>query len=239
MTDPVIIRSATELGYGELAKFYRTILAPSFPPDELIDEQELLDGQRAGMTQTLLAVHPTGELLGGVVGDWYASSRVLLISYLAVCSGHRGTGIGGLLYRAALDRWSREMSPELILGEVEDTSRTASAAYGDPVARLRFYAQFGAQVLDMPYFQPALRPGASRVSGLLLVVFAAGPTARRGAHRIDGGIIERFIQEYLEATEGAIRADDQELSQVIEPCHLPEGIPVRDIFTVLAAQRHE
>jgi hypothetical protein len=175
------------------------------------------------------------------VSDWYPAARVVLISYLAVRPGHRGTGIGGLLYRNGLARWSRDLSPELVLGEVQDMSNPASTAYGDPAARLRFYERFGAQALGIPYFQPALRPGTSRVFGMLLMVFAATPGARSGPHRIDGAIVERFILEYLRDCENAVREHDEELHRVIEACHQQGGIPLRDVATILAAhsqQRH-
>lgn len=181
MTEPIAVVDAAELKSLALARFYRSILVPSFQPDELIDAQGLLDGQRGGKIRTLLAMDVVGNVFGGIVSEWYQVSQTLLVSCLAVRSGHRGGGIGTTLYRTALDRWSRELSPDLVLGEVQDMTNLSSAAHGDPAARLRFYDRFGADALDLTYFQPALRPRAPPCLRYVSDGFQALSTARAGS----------------------------------------------------------
>jgi GNAT superfamily N-acetyltransferase len=236
MTETIVV-DAAKLESLALTTFYHSILMPSFQPDELIDEQELLEGQRSGKTRTMLALDAIGDVLGGIVSKWYPISQVLLVAYLAVRSGHRGGGIGATLYRTALEQWSREFSPDLVLGEVQDMSNLPSAAHGDPVARLRFYGRLDADALDLTYFQPSLRPSAPRVFGMLLMVFQAGPAARVNPRRIDGGIVERFLVEYVSECEGGTRDSDEELNRLIEQCRQPGSIPLLDVSTILAAPR--
>ena len=86
------------------------------------------------------------------------------------------------MLRAAKDAWTEELSPRLIVAEVEDPRKfTGSAAFGDPAARVRFY-EAARRALPLPYLQPALGPDTARVPGLLLMVLGGTDAAagRRG-----------------------------------------------------------
>jgi hypothetical protein len=66
----------------------------------------------------------------------------------------------------------------MILAEVEHpTYHPSSDDHGDPAARMRFYAKHGGRILDIPYFQPAIRDGEPPVPALMLVTLWVAPEA--------------------------------------------------------------
>src|ERR1700757_1525039 len=144
--------------------FYQHVLVPSFPADELVslgEVQEIAAGEDGSIW---LAEDADGTIVGGAIAEWDDSVRVLLLGYLAVRPGIRGGGIGGPLYLTALESWRQRFKPCLILAEVEDPEvHSGNEDHGDPAARLRFYGNRGSRIVDIPYFQPALEPGAERV----------------------------------------------------------------------------
>jgi hypothetical protein len=178
-----------------------------------------------GRTYTLIARAAEGTIVGGAVGDWFAGSQVMLFSYLAVRHGFRGSGIGTQLISAARSTWMEELAPLLIVGEVEDPRYHQDAGFGNPLNRAALYERIGHRSLPIPYFQPALRPGASRVPHLLLMV-SGGTAVLPGTERVDGAIVERFISEYFTLCEGPPRDDDREYHAMLEHCRQPDGLPL-------------
>jgi predicted N-acetyltransferase YhbS len=210
----------------QVADFYGRVLAPNFPADELETSENIAEGLKSGETTALVARNPDGAIVGGAVGDLFPRSGVLLLSYLAVAAGGRGTGIGGLLMRALTDRWSSKYSPPLLVMEVEDPRyHHASPAFGDPVARVRFYERLGVRALPVPYFQPALVPGLQRVPHLMLMVFG-GTDVPPGTDRVDGKLVELFLTEYIEGCEGPVRPDDAPAQRLLAACRRPGGLPL-------------
>jgi predicted N-acetyltransferase YhbS len=208
-----------------VADFYRIVLQPNFSADELETQDGIVAGLREGRTFALVARSTEGEIVGGAVGDWFAQSQVMLFSYVAVPDKLRGSGIGGQLLAAAQRTWTEDLAPLLIVGEVEDPRFFTDAGFGDPVKRVALYESNGVRSLPLPYLQPALRPDAGRVPHLLLMVFG-GTAYRPQTGRVDGAIVERFLQEYFELCEGPPRADDPEYSALLEPCRRPGGLPL-------------
>ncbi len=201
LTDPALLRS-----------LHRDVLVPSFPPAELVDEQELLDAHASGRLRSLGVVEE-GRVVAGVVGEWFADARVLLVLYLAIAPGRRGGGVGRRLVTTALDDW-RALDPLVVVGEVEHPAHhTGSEAHGDPVARLRFYARLGARVLALPYFQPGDGPGGERVPALLLVSFPLGPHAAEDD--VPAAPLRAFLAENLRESEGTL-ADDTATRRLLD-----------------------
>jgi GNAT superfamily N-acetyltransferase len=215
----------------QVADFYRRVLAPHFPADELETSENIAAGLKSGGTRALAARTAEGTIVGGAVGDLFPSSRVMLLSYLAVAAEGRGTGTGGLLMKALTDLWGRQFSPPLLIMEVEDPRHYHSdpdhsdPAFGDPVARVRFYERLGARALPVPYFQPALGPDGHRVPHLMLMVFG-GTDAPPGTAQVDGNLVELFLTEYLETCEGPVRPDDVEAQRLLAACRRPGGLPL-------------
>ncbi|QUC00267.1 GNAT family N-acetyltransferase [Cellulosimicrobium cellulans] len=201
LTDPALLRS-----------LHRDVLVPSFPPAELVDEQELLDAHASGRLRSLGVVED-GRVVAGVVGEWFADARVLLVLYLAIAPGRRGGGVGRRLVTTALDDW-RALDPLVVVGEVEHPAHhTGSEAHGDPVARLRFYARLGARVLALPYFQPGDGPGGERVPALLLVSFPLGQHAAEDD--VPAAPLRAFLAENLRESEGTL-ADDAATRRLLD-----------------------
>ncbi len=120
MKTPVTIEKLDGSDGPAVADFYQTVLRPNFIADELVDKDDLVAGMRADRAYVLVARAADGAIVGGVVGDWFAGSRVMLFSYLAVADEFRGSGIGGHLLAAAQRIWAEELAPLLMVGEVED-----------------------------------------------------------------------------------------------------------------------
>ncbi len=98
-------------GRKSTADFYRAMLSANFPAAELISEDDLIEGLRAGLTRVLSVSVADATILGGALGDWFPRSRVQLLSYLAVRPGLRGQGIGSMLLTAAVRDWTAEFEP--------------------------------------------------------------------------------------------------------------------------------
>lgn len=198
---------------ADLTRLHSDVLAPSFPPAELMGLDELVAGCASGELYALGAVRD-GRVVAGAVGTGSAPGGVVLLVYLAIAPGERGGGIGGTLLDAAVARWVAQLSPAYVLAEVEHPEHhTASVEHGDPVARLRFYARHGAQLLAVPYFQPGMGPGAPRVPALLLVTLHVDDSVRAGSpgpggrERVSAPPLRDFLEANLRGSEGSLRDD--------------------------------
>jgi GNAT superfamily N-acetyltransferase len=210
----------------QVADFYRRVLAPNFRADELDTTENIAAGLKSGETKALVARTAEGTIVGGALGDLFPRSRVVLLSYLAVAAEGRGTGTGGLLMKALTELWGRQFSPPLLIMEVEDPRyHHSDPAFGDPVARVRFYERLGARALPVPYFQPALDPAGHRVPHLMLMVFG-GTAAPPGTQHVDGKLVELFLTEYIEEYEGPVRPDDAAAQRLLAACRRPGGLPL-------------
>lgn len=174
----------------------------------------------------VLAWTDEDRLAGGMSAHHYPTCRVLLLNYLAVDPTVRGKGIGSTLVRHAQQVWFPALSPLLLLGEVEDPRKHEDIGFGAPWPRFRLYGRFGARVLDLPYLQPALRPGCDRVRDLVLMAFATTPSAYSGPDRVDGGPIGCCLREYFASCEQdrAGGRPDTELATLLAACDNPSGV---------------
>lgn len=154
----------------ELSSIYRSLLLPGFAADELEDEEQLrarwangsLDGLYTGP-----ALNPTAA----AIGQRYSAGRTTLLCWLVVDTRHRSKGLGGLLVRAAVNRWVTLWSSSLVLAEVHQRSHSAadSVNHGDSSRRWDFYSRLGARILIPDFVQPPASAGRSAVSGLALI----------------------------------------------------------------------
>lgn len=210
-------------------RVYKEILAPSFPADELCPLDSVREMASAGLGLVWTAVEDD-EIVGCALGEWDADLRIMLLAWLAVRPGRRGGGVGGPLLDAAMADWRRRHDPCLILAEVENPQRHhGSEAFGDPMARLRFYTRRGGRVLDVPYFQPALGPGQSRVHDLFLMVLHAHESfAGTDPDTIDATVLRRYLESYEIECEGAIGTDDDAV-RLWQALDRPGGVSFADI----------
>ena len=198
-------------------RFYDDVLRPLFPPAELIDPWWV--GATYEYDGPFLLALEGDDVVGGALGEWYPKSQALLLGYLAVHPDRRGAGIGSLIMAAVSERWYPAYPLRLALAEIDVPSDEESSMQ-DPWLRLRFYASLGAEALAVPYFQPALGPGAQRVPRMLLAVLAASPDALVRPGVVCGAAVRAFLDEYVEACEGTTPdpENDAELRALLEAC---------------------
>lgn len=167
----------------QLRQVYASLLEPAFPPRELESVAWLVDGVAAGQVTVLVAEDASGPVAIGVT-EPLAESGVVLLDYFATRADRRGQGLGSALFSSVMTGVLERDRPAAVVAEVERPDRhPGSPEYGDPTARLRFYGRHGAQVLDLPYFQPALHEGDEALHGMLLLLLWAQPE-----HLVDGGV---------------------------------------------------
>jgi len=198
----------TDVGLGDplLDVVYEELLVPNFPAHELVTPAALRAGLESGL-QWVSAVVRDGRPDGAAIAEWSPDSGVLLLSYLAVRRDLRSSGIGGTLLGEVLTGWQQRVHPLLTLAEIEHpAAHTPDGDKGDQSARLRFYARHGARVLDVPYFQPSLGPGAARVPGLVLALLATAPELA-DAEVVPSGPVRTYMTQYFEETEGKVPDD--------------------------------
>jgi GNAT superfamily N-acetyltransferase len=208
---------ATELVEAKLADLppdivrdiYSRILKPAFRPEELMTFEELVSTYTGGGEDPSYVLLRTGAPVAVMLGEWYASHRVLLLAYLAVAEEIRGSGIGGQLMRSVLPHWYADTSGALVVAEVDDPRSWATdRRRGDPVARLRFYERHGARLLPLLYFQPSLRAGSPRVRGMFLLRLDHSA-------RVPSDVLSEFLVEYFTICEGPSAIYDPEVAELL------------------------
>ncbi|MFF7361033.1 GNAT family N-acetyltransferase [Streptomyces sp. NPDC008125] len=214
---------------------YDELLVPNFPAHELVTREELRAGLKSG-TQWISAVVRDGRPDGAAIAEWSPAGGVVLLSYMAVRRDLRSSGIGGALMGEIRTGWQARAHPLLTLAEVEHpAAHRPDGEHGDQTARLRFYARHGARVLDVPYFQPSLRPGAGRVPGMVLALLATAPELADAADRtavVPSEPVRVYMTEYFEETEGSV--PDDPATTALFAAMPPAGIPLLPIDDIAA-----
>ena len=220
---------------GLLDRFHRDVLATSFSSDELEDAATLargLSGDDGPEVLVSVALDKDDAVLGGVVGEIYASERVLLLAYLAVRRDLRSTGIGTALMERVAARWYARPVVRLAVAEVHDPRRWPRLAGDDPGRRLRLYGRLGARVLGVPFIQPTVGAGRRRVPGLLLLAFYVDPdleTRWEGEVAIRSDLVGRFVRRYYELAEGVRTPYDAELARLLARIEEQPIIPLLSV----------
>lgn len=198
---------------------YDNVLARSFPEAELDSRATLMAALDSGHLTALGVAAPGATTPGspariGAGVMYLVRDHVALILYLASAPELRGSGIGGALLGQAVARARFTSGVEFVLAEVEHPAHhRASDAFGDPAARLRFYARRGARALAAPYFQPGIGPGAPRVPALLLTTLwvddsvVAGQDAAGAPTSVAAKNLRDFLAAYVADAEGSMPTD--------------------------------
>lgn len=192
-----------------LDQVYREIYLPAFP---LRDEQEdpsiwtprLLAPESNPrlaylVAGTCLADPAQRRLLALLVAEYYAASRCVLISYLAVAEAARGRGLARALFGALRDRLadgqlSRGETVSAVFAEIHDPAAIASGDdVLDPQARLQVMARLGGRRIPAEYLQPPLGPGRSAAGGLWLIAF---PGLTPVAPPLSADTVRAFLIEF-------------------------------------------
>lgn len=158
-----------------LAALHASLIVPLFPPEERGTAQELMASVGDGRSTVLVAAAageqgqppPAADVGLAVLETWPEMPDVALLAWLAVSPRTRSRGTGSTLLRSVL----AEAGHSLLLAEIEPADTPARHDnYGDPAARTAFYARHGGRSLDLPYWQPPIRPGAPAVRLELIVI---------------------------------------------------------------------
>ncbi len=165
MTERIELRELFLPGDPAVILAYK-LLKQSFPASELIKLADWVArfawraaGRVTGLLWHVLVVEQ-GKLLRGVVtGAYLTAVNIGFIGYLAVDRTLRSQGVGHLLRSRLLDLFQRDARRrhidgiDAIVGEVE--------AENPWLAKL--VKEHGAIALDIPYYQPSVRPGTEPV----------------------------------------------------------------------------
>lgn len=172
-----------------LEQAYREVYLPAFP---VRDEQE----DPAIWTPRLTDPDPNPRLsflvmgtqldtpaerrvLGLLVAEYYAASRCMLVSYVAVAESARRQGIARRLFdclaaRIRSGHASAAQPVVALLAEIHDPAQTPPGKdVLDPAARLQVMARLGACRIPVHYIQPALSADQAPAHGLWLVAYPA------------------------------------------------------------------
>jgi Acetyltransferase (GNAT) family len=169
MPDPAVkvrlrireIRRQDDLALG---RAYR-LLAKLFPASERMPRSawlEVMQEREAGVWTDqnwhLFVAEYGRRIIGAASGAYLGNVNIGLVGYVAVTEGARAYGIGPrlrLALRLAFQRDALKLARrplEAMVGEVHSENRW-----------LRRLVRHGAIALDVPYFQPSLRPGGEDV----------------------------------------------------------------------------
>lgn len=206
---------------AELREAHRVLLVPTFRATELMPEDAFV-AQFADRANAVLARDGDRRLLGIAVVEHFRDA--VLLQYLAAALTSRGQGVGSGLLDAVLTRWEPAVS--VILAEFDRPDvHPAHPAHGDPEARLRFYARYGALALELPYFQPALTADTRREYGMLLAAFdAGGALTRRGRlAAAQSAAVRNYLDDVLDG------ADDPDARRLREAADVRDGILVHPL----------
>lgn len=224
-TDGARFIECVDAGVELTTQLYREVLSPSFRPGELEQEDALVAGltTAGGNSIGAMATSADGEILGGLVAQWFGTSRVLLATNLAIRPELRGRGLGSRLMEFAVPRWIRRFDPRLVLAEIEDPRwYEGDHEHGDPRARMLLYERLGGRALPIDHFLPALTPGSSRVLHLLLLCFFARGDVVLSPGHVDGAAVEGFLAEYFSTYEGDFV--DGPRRALMESCRVAGGL---------------
>jgi hypothetical protein len=206
-----------------LDRLYSDVLTEAFPLDELVTLDSLREGVQGGTTSIAAILDPEGVPRAAAVCDWSPDSRMLLLSYLAVRTGQRGGGYGAALLEHAQRDWFAFYGARALLAEIEHpAAHHASVERGDPVARLRFYSRHGGRALNLPYFQPPVRPGGRPVYGFILATLATGDGIMDS---LPAEPLRAFLSEYFDVEDGSTSTDPA-VSALWRGLDQPDGIPL-------------
>jgi GNAT superfamily N-acetyltransferase len=220
--------SLVDLPAEALDRFHRDLMEQAFSPEELMTVAELDEARAAPGTEGIVLLRGERPVAGMITED-YLGGSVRLLAYLVVDVAERNRGIGAEL----IDRLIPARPGGLIVAEIDDPRFHPANDRADPIARVRFYDRLGSRLLPLPYVQPSLRPGSTRVDGMLLITVGAV-----GAD-VDSALIADFLEEYFFACEdpAALAADPAYQALRAAAMATPDGrLPLFPLTELTAAR---
>jgi GNAT superfamily N-acetyltransferase len=193
-----------------LQVFYENIYLPAFPivserEDPRLWRRRLWGGEHLVELHGLIAGHNLGDkeqrqIAGGILFHYLPTSGSGLIDYVVVSPNRKRRGVGRWLMdraKAGLETVAKGRDRELVavFMEVNDPRRVSEAEDSmNPWARIRFFQEWGAKVVDVPYVQPELLPGQGRARDMVLL--AALPRQTDPLFISARAVLEFVYEEY-------------------------------------------
>lgn len=162
---------------------------------------------------------PAPIVIGGIAAEYYRNSRCGLLTYIVVKPECRNRGIARQLQvmvedilRADAQKDGNQL--EAFFAEANDPRIVSGANDSiEPSRRLRILAAMGAKWIKIPYVQPKLGTGKSRVRHLLLLAF---PVFARNRVDIVSNVLRGFLEEFYLALEGVVLGTDPDFGKMNE-----------------------
>jgi len=116
------------------------------------------------------------EVMGGLIADWYETSKSIHLIYLIIDEKFRGKGVAKKLIKEGVEdikNWiNTEKGVEIknVFFESNNPEKTTTDSF-DPVTRLEIFSHLGAKLININYIQPALDKNKKEVDNLLLLSF--------------------------------------------------------------------
>ncbi|WMY78619.1 GNAT family N-acetyltransferase [Citricoccus sp. I39-566] len=209
VTDPVAV-----------ARVHERLLVPNFPPRELVSVEELLEDVARG-SATVRVVGEASDPVAVAITATFTGSPAVLLSYVAIRADQRGRGVGTALLSGLLAGITADPEVSVVLAEVEHPAHhQAHPVYGDPAARLRFYARLGGRILEVPYFQPPVDETQDAVYGMLLLVLAPLERFVHGQRLLPEAGLAAALEEFMAGTD----AQRFPVGPVLEAAGHPDGV---------------
>jgi GNAT superfamily N-acetyltransferase len=166
---------------------FKKLYESGFPDvNEREDFQAITDRVAAekpeGQPHSILLFDTSDEekpaVTGGLIADWYATSRCIHLIYLIVDPGSRKKGLGRKLITDGV-AWMKEWIKNERATEIRNVFFESNIPWKtkkendnfDAVTRLTIFSNLGARLIDIPYVQPALDPAKKSVDNLFLLSF--------------------------------------------------------------------
>lgn len=206
-----------------LDEFGRTIFVQAFPdPDEREPFENIktrvrgVQNSNEPATIGMIATEG-GNVVGGIVYDWYDNCKSLEIIYVAVDSKFRRNGLGRALTldctRTVVDLCSDGGKDKVrVYFETENPFAVQDEGSSpiNPVGRLRFFEGCGALRIPIPYVQPPLDPSKGWASNMFLMVL---PQFSGNEESIPSDEICQFLKAFY---DGLGAADEPELQTLLD-----------------------
>lgn len=215
---------------ADLADIYDNILVPSFHEDQMESLEEIITGVQKNIMYVIALKDDKHGYVAATVNYWYEQTSTLLVAYLAVSKKKRAKGLGTQVLHFTVEALETMLKPSLILCEANDPEFDAgSENYGDPSRRMKFYKNYGARIVDVPYFQAGPGLPIVMVNMWLLILpgkYPAGNVYNEN-REIKSSALHDFFLAYMEQDEEPEDADPA-LTALFESLKRP-WIPTKEI----------
>jgi GNAT superfamily N-acetyltransferase len=180
---------------------FQAIYEQAFPDTherEDWDDIKLRICQTDATPKTFVVFDNVSEPTAGLVADFYPSSGVVHLIYIAVSQQSRGKGIAKKLIKELLPMAIEDIQKlykfktKALLFESNIPWRTPTDSI-NPVARLQIFEHLGAKAVPIQYTQPALAAGKKEVDNLFLLTF---PIAGIQHHTLETDLLVNFLKEF-------------------------------------------